>query len=67
VIALAKTQGAQRFSPEVLTNSAGFAGVDGIFRFRSDGTNERGLAVMRVTSAGGEIISPAPKAFPAPR
>jgi len=67
VIALAKTQGAQRFSPEVLTNSAGFAGVDGIFRFRSDGTNERGLAVMRVTSTGGEIISPAPKAFPAPR
>lgn len=63
VIALAKTQGAQRFSPEVLTNSAGFAGVDGIFRFRPDGTNERGLAVMRVAPTGGEVISPAPRAF----
>jgi len=67
VIALVKTQGAQRFSSEVLTNSAGFAGVDGIFRFRSDGTNERGLAVMRVTATGGEIVSPAPRAFAAGR
>ena len=67
VIALAKTQGAQRFAPEVLTSSAGFAGVDGIFRFRSDGTNDRGLAVMRVTPTGGEIVSPAPRAFAAER
>jgi branched-chain amino acid transport system substrate-binding protein len=66
VIALAKTQGERRFAPEVLTSSAGFAGVDGIFRFRPDGTNERGLAVMRVTATGGEIISPAPRAFAAP-
>ena len=63
VIALAKTQGEKRFSPEVLTNPAGFAGIDGIFRFRSDGANERGLAVMRVTPTGGEIVSPAPRAF----
>ena len=53
----------KRFSPEVLTNPAGFAGIDGIFRFRSDGANERGLAVMRVTPTGGEIVSPAPRAF----
>lgn len=66
VIALIKTQGERRFAPEVLTSSAGFAGVDGIFRFRPDGTNERGLAVMRVTATGGEIISPAPRAFAAP-
>jgi branched-chain amino acid transport system substrate-binding protein len=63
VIALAKTQGEKRFSPEVLTNPAGFAGIDGIFRFRSDGANERGLAVMRVGPTGGEIISPATRAF----
>jgi len=67
VIALVKTQGEKRFSPEVLTSSAGFAGIDGIFRFRSDGTNERGLSVMRVTATGGEIISPAPRAFAAGR
>jgi branched-chain amino acid transport system substrate-binding protein len=63
VAALVKTQGAQRFSPEVLTNPSGFAGIDGIFRFRQDGTNERGLAVLRVTPNGGQVISPAPKSF----
>ena len=63
VAALVKTQGAQRFSEEVLTNASGFAGIDGVFRFRPDGTNERGLAVMRVTPSGAQVISPAPKAF----
>ena len=48
VAALVKTQGPQRFSEQVLTSSSGFAGIDGLFRFRTDGTNERGLAVMRV-------------------
>jgi hypothetical protein len=47
----------------VLTNSSGFAGIDGLFRFRADGTNERGLAVMRVGSGGGQVISPPPRAF----
>jgi ABC-type branched-subunit amino acid transport system substrate-binding protein len=63
VAALARTQGAQRFSPEVLTNSSGFAGIDGLFRFRPDGTNERGLAVMRVTSGGGQPVAGSPKSF----
>ena len=67
VIALAKTQGEKRFSPEVLTSPAGFAGGGGIFRFRSDSASERGLAVMRVTPTGGEIISPATRAFAAGR
>ena len=63
VAALVKTQGPQRFSEQVLTSASGFAGIDGLFRFRTDGTNERGLAVMRVTPAGGQIISPPPRAF----
>jgi ABC-type branched-subunit amino acid transport system substrate-binding protein len=63
VAALVKTHGAQRFSEEVLTTSSGFAGIDGIFRFRPDGTNERGLAVMRVTSSGGQPIANAPRSF----
>ncbi len=53
VAALARTQGGQRFSQEVLTNSSGFAGIDGLFRFRSDGTNERGLAQLCVAATGG--------------
>jgi ABC-type branched-subunit amino acid transport system substrate-binding protein len=63
VAALVKTQGEQRFSEQVLTNPSGFAGTDGVFRFRADGTSERGLAVMRVTSSGGQVVSPAPRAF----
>jgi hypothetical protein len=63
VAALARTQGPQRFSPETLTNPSGFAGIDGLFRFRPDGTNERGLAVMRVTSGGGVPVAGSPKSF----
>jgi branched-chain amino acid transport system substrate-binding protein len=63
VTALVKTQAARRFSAEVLTNPSGFSGVDGIFRFRPDGTNQRGLAVLRVAHSGGEVISPAPRSF----
>ena len=63
VAALVKTQGQQRFSEQILTNTSGFAGIDGIFRFRSDGTSERGLAVMKVAPGGGQPVSPAPKSF----
>ena len=63
VAALARTQGQQRFSPDVLTNPSGFAGIDGLFRFRADGTNERGLAVMRVGSGGGIPVAGSPKSF----
>jgi branched-chain amino acid transport system substrate-binding protein len=62
-VALVKTQGPQRFSPETLTNPSGFSGIDGLFRFRADGTNERGLAVLRVTSSGAQVISPPPRSF----
>ena len=63
VAALVKTQGPQRFSEQVLTNPSGFAGIDGVFRFRSDGINERGLAVLRVAPSGGQVVSPAPRSF----
>lgn len=63
VAALARTQGGQRFAPEVLTNPSGFAGIDGLFRFRADGTNERGLAVMRVGSGGSTPAAGSPKSF----
>jgi branched-chain amino acid transport system substrate-binding protein len=63
VAALIKTQGAQRFSEEVLTNPSGFTGIDGLFRFNKDGTSQRGLAVLRVSPTGGQVISAPPKAF----
>jgi branched-chain amino acid transport system substrate-binding protein len=65
IAALVKTQPdpVQRFSPQTLTNPSGFTGTDGLFRFRPDGTNERGLAVLRVAPSGPQIASPAPRSF----
>jgi ABC-type branched-subunit amino acid transport system substrate-binding protein len=63
VAALVKTQGDKRFALETLTNASGFAGIDGVFRFRADGTNQRGLAVLKVTPSGGQVVSPAPRSF----
>lgn len=63
VAALVKTQGPQRFAPETLTSPSGFTGTDGLFRFRTDGTNERGLAVLRVTQGGGQVASAGLRSF----
>ena len=63
VAALVKTQGPQRFSEQVLTSASGFAGIDGLFRFRTDGLNERGLSVLKSGPTGGQVISPPPRAF----
>jgi ABC-type branched-subunit amino acid transport system substrate-binding protein len=52
-----------RFTPAALTDPNGFSGVDGIFRFRPDGTAERGLAILRVTPQGFQVQRPAPKTF----
>jgi hypothetical protein len=63
--ALSRAQGSQRYSETVLTNPAGFAGADGVFRFRSDGTNDRALAVQEVRNGAAVTVSPAPRALPA--
>ncbi len=51
------------FSDEKLTDPAGFMGVDGLFRFRQDGSCERGLAVYEITTGVFRKISPAPTSF----
>jgi branched-chain amino acid transport system substrate-binding protein len=67
VAALVKTQPdpTQRFSPPVLTNPSGFTGIDGLFRFLPNGTNQRGLAVLRVERAGPQTVAPPPRSFAA--
>jgi ABC-type branched-subunit amino acid transport system substrate-binding protein len=53
-----------RFTPQTLTDANGFNGVDGIFRFHSDGTSERGLAVLAIEPGGTlRVASPAPRSF----
>ena len=62
-VGLTNNRGSNRFSQNVLTNSTGFRGIDGLFRFRPDGFIERGLAVYEVTETGPRIVSPAPRSF----
>ena len=50
-------------SKAALTQGSGFVGVNGIFRLRSDGTNERGLAVAQIRGGQLVIVDPAPRSF----
>jgi len=47
-----------------IQNPSGFAGIDGIFRFKSNGMVERGLSIHRINgSRQATIVSPAPQSF----
>lgn len=61
--ALAGAPGGADFSPAALADPSGFAGVDGVFRFRPDGIAERGLAVVEVEADGLRVVDPAPRTF----
>ena len=61
---LVRNAGARPFREEVLLSRNGFLGVTGLFRFKPDGTSERGLAVYEVGGGTAKVISPAPKQFP---
>lgn len=63
VAALGQTQGPSGFQAGTLTSPSGFLGIDGVFRLKSNGLNERGLAVLRVQPGGAQIVTPAPKSF----
>lgn len=51
------------YGPARLGAPDGFMGVDGLFRFRPDGTIERGLAVYTVRGGGFTVLDPAPQRF----
>jgi len=52
------------FTPEAITQSPGFAGIDGIFRFLPSGQVQRGLAVLELRRSGFVERDPAPGSFP---
>jgi len=64
-VSLSSNPKGKRFVPAQLTRSSGFAGIDGLFRLRPDGTSERGFAVLEVQRYGNEVIDVAPSAFTA--
>lgn len=50
------------YSQEIAKRS-GFSGIDGIFRFRPDGTAQRGLAVLTIRGGRPSVIEAAPSSF----
>ncbi|MGE0094651.1 MAG: penicillin-binding protein activator [Alphaproteobacteria bacterium] len=63
---LGRTAGGADFSVARIEAPNGFSGLDGIFRFRSDGLVERALAVFEVQRGGMQPVSPAAEMFPLP-
>lgn len=61
--ALVKSGKGDVFSKANLTQSAGFAGVNGVFRLLADGTNERAMAVVEIENNQVKVIDPAPRSF----
>ena len=51
------------FPAGALTDTQGFSGIDGAFRFGSDGVAERQLEVLQVNPGGFSVVSPAAKSF----
>lgn len=64
--ALVKSGRSDALSTAALTQGSGFVGVNGIFRLRADGTNERGLAVAEIRNGQMVVVSPAPRSFGGP-
>lgn len=63
---LARQYGTQRFTEATLTNGSGFAGLDGTFRFRPEGTSDRALAVYEIRNNAATVVSPAPRVLGKP-
>ena len=61
--ALIKQNAGGAVSKASLTQGSGFVGVNGIFRLRGDGTNERGLAVAQIRGGQLVVVDPAPRSF----
>ncbi len=55
--------GQTSFTRDALVNPNGFAGIDGIFRFRPDGLVERGLAILEYKGGTIAVKDPAPSTF----
>lgn len=54
------------YSRQYITNPNGFSGVDGIFRFHSNGLIERGLAVLELSNGRIRVVEDAPSTFMRP-
>ncbi len=63
LIAEARNSGGSPFSTDRLTQPAGFAGVNGPFRFLPNGMNQRNLAIIEVRDGQAVVTERAPRSF----
>lgn len=61
--ALAATGDRNALTVSSLTRASGFSGATGVFRLRTDGSNERGLAIARISNNEISIVEAAPSSF----
>ena len=61
--ALAQSGYSNAVTTKALTRKSGFTGVDGIFRFTPDRSNQRGLAIAQIKNSQVNIIDDAPQSF----
>ena len=64
-VTASKQAGSGQSLDRVITNSEGYKGVNGLFRFRRNGLIQRGLSILEVTPTGPQVISAAPDRFSA--
>lgn len=62
-LAVVLAKSGRGYGRDTLTNPSGFAGIDGIFRFRQDGLAERGLAILEINNGNARVIREAPNNF----
>ncbi len=60
---LGKLSALNPYTTDLLTQSQGFVGMDGLFRLKGDGTAERSLAVLELTPRGPQVLKPSRSQF----
>ena len=59
----ARSADGRDYSVASLTDANGFVGAGGLFRLMSQGTTERGMAIMQLSAQGAMVRDPAPASF----
>ncbi|MBL8637027.1 MAG: penicillin-binding protein activator [Alphaproteobacteria bacterium] len=62
-LAVVLAKAGRGYGSESLTSPNGFSGIDGIFRFRTDGLAQRGLAILEIRNNMAVVVRDAPSSF----
>jgi branched-chain amino acid transport system substrate-binding protein len=62
-LAIVLARSGQPYTRQALANPNGFTGIDGIFRFTSEGLVERGLAILEIRNNSFVVVKQAPTSF----